>query len=131
MDTDVERLNRITEIIIGCAFKVHNVLGTGFSGRVYENALAHDLRKAGLHVESQVAITVWYDGIVVGEHIADLIIEHEILVENKAVRAMDDGFTAQCINYLACTTLPLCLLLNFGRKVEIKRFRGPGKKAAI
>ena len=127
MDIDEERLNRITEIIIGLAFKVHNILGPGFAERVYENALVHELRKAGLHVLQQEPIEVWYDGILVGDYTADLIVEHEVLVENKAVRAFEDGFTAQCLNYLAITKLPICLLLNFGKKVEIKRFRGPCK----
>ena len=127
MDTDEQRLNGVTEAIIGCAFKVHNALGCGFAERVYENALVHELRKKGLRVEQQVPIQVRYDGIVVGDYIADLIVESEVLVKNKAVRNLDEAFVAQCINYLACTSIPLCLLLNFGKKVEIKRFRGPGR----
>jgi GxxExxY protein len=129
MDTDEERLNEITEKIIGCAFEVHNTLGSGFAEQVYENALAWELRRLGFSVEQQVPVVVRYKGVVVGEYIADLIVEGVVLVENKAVRNFDDGHSAQCINYLACTVLPVCLLLNFGRKVEIKRFRGPTRAA--
>jgi GxxExxY protein len=123
MDTDEERLNAVTERIIGCAFKVHNALGCGFSEKVYVNALAHELRKAGLEVQRELRIDVWYDGIVVGEYFADLVVEGCVLVETKAIRGFDDGHTAQCLNYLAATKLPVCLLLNFGKKVEVKRLR--------
>jgi GxxExxY protein len=124
MDTDEERLNQITEKIIGCAFEVHNTLGPGFAERVYENALVYELRKIGLAVQQQVPVVVRYKGIVIGEYVADVIVEAMVSVENKAVRNFDDGHVAQCLNYLACTALPICLLLNFGRKVEVKRFRG-------
>ena len=130
MDTDEDKLNRLTERIIGCAFRVHNVLGSGFSEKVYENALVHDLKKCGLQVAQQVEIKVWYDGEIVGHYFADLIVEGLILVETKAVRSFDDAHTAQCLNYLAATGVPLCLLLNFGRKVEVKRFRGRASSQA-
>jgi GxxExxY protein len=70
MNADERRweLNQITEKIIGCAFTVGNKLGSGFLEKVYENALAHELRKAGLRVEPQFRINVYYDGIVVGEY---------------------------------------------------------------
>ncbi|HSZ56018.1 MAG TPA: GxxExxY protein [Tepidisphaeraceae bacterium] len=127
MDTDEERLNRLTETIIGCAFRVHNVLGCGFAEKVYENALIHEIRKAGLVVAQQVPIEVWYDGVLVGKYFADVVVEGSVLVETKAVKNFDDAHTAQCLNYLAATQIPLCLLLNFSRKVEIKRLRGPNR----
>jgi GxxExxY protein len=127
MDTDEDRLNAISQQIIGCSFRVHNVLGCGFAEKVYEHALAHELRKAGLNVESQARIEVHYDGVLVGEYFADLIVERLVLIELKAVRTFDDAHTAQCLNYLAATRIPLCLLLNFGRKVEIRRYRAPQK----
>ena|SRR5580765_43672 len=123
MDTDEEMLTSLTERIIGCAFKVHNVLGCGFAEKVYVNALAHELVKSGLLVQREVPIVVKYDGVIVGEYFADIVVERCILVETKAVRCFDDGHTAQCLNYLAATKLKLCVLLNFGRKVEIKRLR--------
>ena len=124
MHTDEERLNSITEKIIGAAFRVANALGCGFMEKVCENALAHELRKMGLHVAQQWAIQVVYDGVVVGEYLADLVVEGSVLVELKAIKALDDIHAAQCINYLAATGFPLCLLLNFARKVEVKRFAG-------
>ena len=125
MNTDEKKLNVITETIIGCAFRVHNVLGCGFAEKVYENAMVHELRKAGLSLQQQVPIEVWYDGVMVGNYFADLVVEGIVLVETKAVRNFDDGHTAQCLNYLAATRLPLCLFLNFGRKVEVKRLLRP------
>ncbi len=115
-------IDKITEIIIGCAFKVSNALGTGFLEKVYENALAHELRKAGLKVLQQYGIQVLYDGIVVGEYVADLLVEGCVPVELKAVQAIDTVHMAQGLNYLKATGLHVCLLLNFGQpKVEIKR----------
>lgn len=124
LDTDEHRLKAITETIIGCAFKVSNQLGCGFLEKVYENALLHEIRKAGLKAEQQSPIKVWYDSIVVGDYIADLIVENRILIELKAAKAFDDIHTAQCINYLRATQLPIALLLNFGKpRVEVKRLR--------
>jgi len=75
MDADRERINSVTQMIVGRAFTVENALGNGFAERVYENALAHELRKHGLHVEQQKAINVYYDGVLVGEYVADLIMQ--------------------------------------------------------
>jgi GxxExxY protein len=125
MSTDEEMLNSITERIIGCAYRVGNGLKHGFLEKCYENAMVHEMRKAGLKVQQQVALQVWYDGIVVGEYFADLIVEDAILVELKAVESLAAIHSAQCINYLAATKIPLCLLINFGRRVDIKRLAGP------
>jgi GxxExxY protein len=124
MNTDEERFNQITERIIGCAFRVHNTLGFVFLEKVYENALAHELRKAGLCVRQQVPFSVTYDGIVVGVYIADVVVEDSILVETKSVKGFDDAHLAQCLNYLTATGLRICLLINFGKRVEIKRLAG-------
>jgi GxxExxY protein len=124
MNADGRRfeLNQITEIIIGCAFKVGNTLGCGFLEKVYENALAHELRKAGLRVKQQYPMKVYYDGIVVGEFVVDLLVEECVMVELKAIRAMTEREDAQCINHLKASGLTLCLLINFGNpKVEVKR----------
>jgi GxxExxY protein len=123
-NTDVETLNRITERIIGCAYKVGSKMGCGFLENCYENALAHELRKAGLPVVQQVRLKVWYD-VDVGEYVADLVVEGLVLVELKAIQASDAVHSAQCINYLAATKLPLCLLINFGKRVDVKRIAGP------
>ena len=117
-----KKYNPITEKIIGSAYQVSNTLGTGFLEKVYENALAHEIRKTGLRVEQQFPIQVWYDGIVVGDFYADLLVENCIMVELKAVKTLLDVHKAQVINYLKSTGLPLCLLINFGNtRCEIKR----------
>jgi GxxExxY protein len=124
MSTPIQRLelNEITEQIIGAAYTVGNNLGCGFLEKVYERALVHELRKRGINVEPQYVIRVFYDGIIVGDFTADLLVEQKVLVELKAVNALNDIHIAQCLNYLAATRLKLCLLLNFGKpKVEVKR----------
>jgi GxxExxY protein len=112
----------VTERIIGCAFKVANALGHGFAEKVYENALAHEMRKRGLGVVQQRGIVVFYDDVIVGEYAADLLVEDQVIVELKAVGTLSDLHIPQCRNYLRATGKPLCLLINFGRpKVEIRR----------
>ena len=128
MNTDkASPLHELSERIIGCAFTVSNTLGAGFLEKVYENALAHELRRGGLTVFQQHAVAVHYDGVVVGTYAADLLVEDAILVELKAVKALDAIYSAQCLNYLKATNLRLCLLLNFGTpRMEIKRLvHGP------
>ena len=122
MHTDKTELNGITKRIIGCAFTVNNTLKCGFAEKVYENSLAHELTKNGLRVAQQIPITVYYDNVVVGSYAADLLVEDTVLVELKAVKALDDVHSAQCINYPVATGLQVCLLLNFGKpRLEIKR----------
>ena len=124
MSTDEKTLNSITEKIIGCAYRVGSKLGCGFAEKCYENALAYELKKTGFQVQVQVPLTVWYDDIVGGEYVADIIIEGVVLIELKAIQALDTVHAAQCINYLAATRLPLCLLINFGKRVDVKRIAG-------
>ena len=122
MDADDLGINEISERVIGCAFRVLNALGPGFLEKVYENAMVHELRKAGLVVAQQQGVTVVYDGIVVGEYAVDLLVEGRIVVELKAIKALDSAHAAQCINYLKVPGLQLCLLLNFGKaRLEIRR----------
>jgi GxxExxY protein len=117
-----ERLNALSEKVIGCAYAVSNSLGSGFLEKVYENALAHELRKNGIEVEQQYSMRVSYDGIVVGEFNADLLVEKKLLIELKAAKALDQSHLAQGMNYLKASGLKLCLVLNFGKsRVEIKR----------
>ena len=122
MDADERRLNEITERIIGCAFTVSNELGAGFLEKVYENSLRIELLAAGLRVRQQHAVPVRYRGEIVGDYVADLLVEDEVLIELKTVREFDDIHKAQCINYLKATGLRVCLLINFATsKIEIKR----------
>jgi GxxExxY protein len=90
--------------------------------KVYENALAHELRKAGLRVLQQHPIKVYYDGVVVGEYVADLLVADCVIVELKALKALEDSHLSQCLNYLKATKIKIGLLINFGRpKVEVRR----------
>ena len=112
----------ITSRIIGCAYRVSNELGSGFLEKVYENALAFELRRQGLGAVQQRGIEVHYEGQIVGDFIADLLVENQIIVELKAVRELEDIHVAQGINYLKATGLPTCLLINFGTpKIQIRR----------
>jgi len=115
-------MNELTEAIIGCAFKVANQLGSGFLEKVYENALALELKKTGLNVKQQFPISVLYDNQVVGDYIADILVADTVIVELKSVKAIDAVHMAQCLNYLKATSLMICLLINFGgERLEIKR----------
>ena len=122
MNTDRDKLDGLCEIIIGRAFRVSSTLGCGFLEKVYENALAYELRKSGVAVEQQREVTVHYEGVVVGKYAPDLVIENAMLVELKAARALDQIHRAQCMNYLKAAGLWLCLLINFGNpSLEIRR----------
>jgi len=114
--------DELTQKIIGCAYKVSNTLGSGFLEKVYENALARELCKSSLKVQQQYPMKVFYDHELVGEFVADLLVEDSVLVELKAVRQLDEIHMAQAMNYLKATGLQICLLINFGKpKVEIRR----------
>ena len=126
MHTDKDRLNKITEAMIGCAFKVANKLGCGFMEKCYRNAMAIELRKLGLDVKTEHPIKVLYDGVVIGEYFADLLVEDSVIAELKAGKGIDDAHLAQCINYLAATQVPLGLLIHFGKRVDVKRLVRPG-----
>jgi len=122
MSTDEHRLNEVSERIIGCAYRVSNTLGYGFLEKVYENALAFEIRETGLHVAQQQPVIVKYQGRIVGEYVSDLLVENLVLVELKSVTALDQSHIAQCLNYLKATELRLCLLLNFGRaRIEVRQ----------
>jgi len=121
-DDSLVEINKITEVIIGSAYKVANALGCGFLEKVYENAMAYEIRKHGLEVKQQESIKVFYDNFEVGFYEADLWVENKVLVELKAVKNLDDVHRAQCLNYLKATKVKICLLINFGNpKVEVKR----------
>jgi GxxExxY protein len=111
----------LTRKIIGCAYKVHNALGTGFLEKVYENALRIELEKLGLRVKQQEPIHVWYDGQVVGEYYADLWIDDRVVVELKAVQTVVKEYEVKLVNYLTATMMDTGLLLNFGPSVQVKR----------
>jgi GxxExxY protein len=103
MNTNRPEWDALSERIIGCAFTVANTLGSGFLEKVYENALALELREAGLTVEQQRGITVSYRGMPVGDYFIDLLVEDSVLIELKTVSALNSAHRAQCINYLRAT----------------------------
>ena len=112
----------LTEKIIGCAMKVHSILGPGFLESVYGQALAYELRQAGLKVECEKSITVLYEGIAVGDFSADLLVENRVLLELKANQTLVVANEVQLVNYLTATGIELGLLLNFGAaRLEFKR----------
>lgn len=114
--------DEITQLVIGCAYQVHNTLGPGFLEKVYENALRIELLKKGVRVEQQARIKVWYDGQVVGDYCADLWVEERIIVELKAVQALVKEHEMQLVHYLTATHVATGLLLNFGStSVQVKR----------
>jgi GxxExxY protein len=115
-------LNQITERIIACIYRVSNTLGSGFLEKVYENALAIELRRSGLKVEQQYPIRVFYRGEPIGDFSSDLLVDGCVMVELKSARALDDVHSAQCLNYLKATGLKICLLVNFGKpRADVRR----------
>jgi GxxExxY protein len=113
----------LTEKILAAAFKVQNTLGCGFLEKVYENALAVELAQRELPVEQQKALKVLYEGAVVGDYQADLVVDGRVLVECKAVSTLDPVHEAQLLNYLKVTGIRVGLLLNFARpKLHYRRF---------
>ncbi len=112
----------LTEKIIGCAYTVFNKMGSGFLESVYEKCLMIELKKAGLKAEEQRPILVYYEGELVGEFIADIVVEDKIILELKSVQRIAKIHEVQLVNYLNATGMEVGLLLNFGeKKVEVKR----------
>lgn len=112
----------MTEKIIGCAYRVYNKMGFGFLESVYENCLLIELKKAGLKAEAQKPINVFYDGEIVGEFKADVIVDDLIILELKSVRRIVTAYELQLVNYLTATHKDVGLIINFGeKKVEVKR----------
>ena len=111
----------ISEKIIACAYRVYNNLGSGFLEKVYQNALLIELQKQGLEVEQQFPIDVYYEGKVIGQYYADLVVEQKIIVELKAVSDLAKTHEVQLVNYLKATKIKVGLLINFGDRITIKR----------
>ena len=111
----------LTEKIIKAAYTVHNVLGFGFLEKVYQNALIIELLKMGLNVLKEKPITVYYENEIVGEYIADVIVEDKVVLELKAVKELAEIHEVQLVNYLKATGIEVGLLINFGHSVQVKR----------
>lgn len=111
----------ITHAVINAFYHVYNTLGYGFLEKVYENALAHELRKRGHHVVQQAPVKVYYDEVQVGDYYADLIVDAAVIVELKAADAVAPEHEAQLLNYLRATEIDVGLLLNFGPQATVRR----------
>ena len=132
MDADEPRMNTdqskaelkhqlLTEKIIGVFYSVYRELGHGFLESVYEEAMVVALIEAGLHVDRQVQIPVWFHGRKIGDFRADVVVEGMVLLELKAVSRLEGSHEAQTLNYLRATYLEVALLFNFGPRAEFKR----------
>jgi len=111
----------ITGAVIGAFYEVHHDLGYGFLEGIYEHAMILSLVTRGFAVERQIPISVRYRGKVLGDFVADLVVEQVVLVELKAARAVEPVHIAQVINYLRATQIEVGLLLNFGPKPVFRR----------
>lgn len=111
----------LTDTIINAFYTVYNRLGYGFLEKVYENALAYELRQRGLEVGQQAPIRVLYEGVVVGDYYADLLVARAVIVELKACDALAPEHEAQLLNYLRATEVDVGLLLNFGPRPQVRR----------
>lgn len=111
----------LTYTVIGCAYKVHNVLGAGFLEKVYENALRIELEKLGLVIKQQEPLKVYYEGYCVGEYFPDLWIENQLIIEIKAILTLSKEHEVKLVHYLTATGIDDGLLINFGPSVQVKR----------
>jgi GxxExxY protein len=124
--SDRERPNRlyaeVTEAIIGACYRVYNSLGSGFLESVYENALVWELSKLFGSVQRQVPLIVTYDGQQVGRCEADIVVDHKVIVELKAIESLHRIHEVQLMNYLKATGVEVGLLINFGNdRIEVRR----------
>jgi GxxExxY protein len=111
----------LTQAIIGAFYEVYNTLGYGFLEKVYENALAFELRQRGLAVVQQAPLNVHYQGVVVGEYFADIVVENKVILELISAEDLLPAFRKQLFNYLRATDCEVGLVLNFGPKAEFQR----------
>ena len=115
------KYEELTESIIRSFYEVFNELGCGFLESVYEKALTISLRKQNLSFECQKDLRVYFQGEEIGFFKADIIVEDKILIEIKACQNINNAHIAQTINYLKATNIEVGLLVNFGKKIELKR----------
>ena len=121
MDKENYKHTELTKEIIQVFYKVYNSLGYGFLEKVYENAMAIELTRAGLHFSKQQPIDVYYDNIQIGSYYADIIVEDLVILELKAAEGLCEEHEAQLINYLRATEIEVGLLFNFGKVPQLKR----------
>ncbi|MDQ2179393.1 GxxExxY protein [Marinifilum sp. D714] len=115
------KYTELTDKIIEAFYKVYNQLGIGFQEKVYENALLIELDKRLLDCEKQKNIKVYYEGQLIGDYYADIVVNESVIIELKAVESIRFEHEVQLVNYLRATNIEVGLLLNFGNKPQIKR----------
>lgn len=127
--------DELTEKVIGCAIKLHRVLGPGFLETIYHQALAHELGKAGIPFVNEARMQVKYDGIILGDYIADFLIARRVIIEIKAVDSLLKAHEVRLVNYLSAIQYDIGLLINFGGdKIQVKRKyreRRPSKEGIL
>lgn len=130
MNDEKEKIDDIlTYRIIGCAMKVHSILGNGFQEVIYQRALAIEMRKEDLAFAREPSIQIFYEGEEIGTRRVDFLVENEVMVELKAKVALEDAHLAQGLNYLVAYKIDKGLLINFGaRSLQVKRLRHPLNK---
>ena len=111
----------LTEKIINIFYRVYNKLGYGFLQKVYENAMMIEFKREGILAISQSPIKVFYEGDVIGEYYADILVDNKVIIEIKAAKRLVEENEAQLLNYLKATDIEVGLLLNFGTEPEVKR----------
>lgn len=118
----LEAHEELTGRVIKCAYRVLNTLGCGFLEKVYERAMMVALEQEGLQAINQLPLRVHFEGVLVGDYIADIVVERKVLVEIKATDGNPGFYAAQVLNYLKATNLPVGILLNFGLpKLYVRR----------
>jgi len=125
MNTNKKKIlyKKLSYLIIGLAMEIYNKLGYGFLEKVYENALMILFKREGIQAEQQVPIKVYFDGKVVGDYVADILIENKIIIELKSVEKIINAHKAQVLNYLSATGIHLGIILNFGKEeLKFERF---------
>jgi GxxExxY protein len=115
------KYEELTNKIIQAFFKVYNTLGYGFLEKVYRNALYFELVEMGFKVDMEKRILVYYNAHIVGDYCSDLMVEDVVICELKTSESLSEGDENQLINYLRATNIEVGLLLNFGKKPEVKR----------
>ena len=113
--------SELTDQIIGCAYDVYKKLGFGFAEKVYENAMMIKLGQKGLETVQQSPINVSFEGKLVGEYYADILVNQKVIIEIKAVTALSKAHEVQLVNYLKATGVKVGLLINFGDRIKIIR----------
>ena len=114
--------SELTEKIIACAYTVYNKMGYGYLESVYERCMLIELADIGLKTEAQKPLKVLYKGQIVGDFVADVIVNDTVIVELKSVSKIVKAHEIQLVNYLVSTGKPVGLILNFAKdKVEVKR----------